>query len=98
MRELLLSVDYGQTWPLSDIMWFEEDGEPLPDWDALITPELKRRLREWALFFNQFGNYETGLFGSEERRRWFDLEGVVLFNELRKQVGHLYDVRIDLWF
>jgi len=96
VQELLLSVDYGQMWPLNDIMasW---DGER-PDWDTLITPELKKRLREWALFFDEFGNDETGLFGSEERRRWFDLEAVGLFNELRRQVGHLYDVKIDLWF
>ena len=95
MHELKLSVDYGQMWPLDDIMWFDE---PRPDWDTLITPELKNRLEEWAIFFDRFGDHETGLFGSEERRKWFDLEGVALFNELRAQVGHLYDVRLDLWF
>ncbi|MDF2444002.1 MAG: hypothetical protein JWR01_2205 [Subtercola sp.] len=95
MRELKLSVDYGMGWPLSDIMWWPEDQ---PDWPSLITPQLDTDLRAWGDFFNKWGDHETGLFGSEERRKWFDLEGFRLRDELDKQVGHLYTIKLQLWF
>ena len=95
MRELTLSVDYAQGWPLSDITWWPEDK---PDWPSIITPQLDADLRAWAHFFVKWGNDETGLFGSEERRKWFDLEGFRLRDELEKQVGHLYSIRLQLWF
>jgi hypothetical protein len=95
MREIKLQVDYGLGWPLSDIMWMPEDQ---PDWPTLISSELIRSLEAWSEFFNKNANYETGLFGSEEKRKWFDLEGFRLQEELIKQIGHLYDVKLMLWF
>ncbi|NEM91860.1 hypothetical protein [Galbitalea soli] len=95
MREIILSVDYGQFWPLSDIMWEESE---VPDWPALLSPELIARLKDWAKFFNAHANEETGLFGSEEKRKWFDLEGVSLLNELQRQAGNSYAFTLDLWF
>ncbi|MFZ4840992.1 hypothetical protein [Mycetocola saprophilus] len=94
-RELVLMVDYGFDWPLSDVTWWPEDK---PDWNTLITPKLREDLLNWGRFFQQYGDSETGLFGSEERRRWFQQEGFRLDAELRKQIGHLYTVRLDLWF
>lgn len=91
--ELKLSVDYGQSWPLSDIFW-----EDRPDWATLIEPALAERLRAWAAFFTQNADEETGLFGSEEARKWFDLEGFRLRDDLEAQIGNLYDFRLDLWF
>ena len=91
--ELILSVDYGQSWPLSDIFWEEP-----PAWDLLRTPELVERLKAWARFFQEHANEETGLYGSEEQRKWFDLEGCALRAELQKQAGHLYTFTLDLWF
>jgi hypothetical protein len=95
VRELLLSVDYGQSWPLSDIFW---DAEDQVNWDQRLSPELTARLEAWASYFTDNANEETGLFGSEEKRRWFDLEGVKLFHDLRSEVGGQFDVKLDLWF
>jgi hypothetical protein len=91
---LVLSVDYGQRWPLSDIMW----SGPRPEWDQVLSADLIARLKEWATFFNEHADYETGTFGSEERRKWFDLEGVRLFNELQKVIGDRYALTLNLWF
>jgi hypothetical protein len=94
-RRIRLSVDYSQDWPLSDIMW---DPEEQPAWDELLTPELIADLRAWARFFNTHADWETGLYGSEELRRWFDLEGFRLRTELVRQVGDRFDVELVLWF
>ena len=91
-RLLVLAVDYGQKWPLSDIM----SSDPRPDWDAIISSQLRDRLRAWAAFFNEHMDWETGLFGSEERRAWFDREGVALLFELRNQLGQDYDFELTL--
>lgn len=91
--ELILSVDYGQAWPLSDIFWAER-----PDWPNLLTVDLIRRLEAWARFFRDHADEETGLFGSEERRRWFDLEGFALQKDLKREVGQHYEIRLELWF
>lgn len=95
MRELVLSVDYSQKWPLSDIKWFEEDQ---PDWDSLITPELKKDLIDWAKFFNTHADWETGSFGGEGNRSWFEKEGHRLLAELRDQAGDRYQFRLNFWF
>ena len=91
--ELVLSVDYGQSWPLSDIFWDEA-----PQWEQFISSELIARLRAWARFFRDHADEQTGLYGSEENRRWFDLEGFALRSALEEQAGHLYSFRLDLWF
>lgn len=91
--ELILSVDYGQSWPLSDIFWDER-----PDWQALLSDDLIERLEAWARFFRDHADDESGLFGSEERRRRFDLEGFALRSELEQAVGHVYSIRLELWF
>jgi hypothetical protein len=95
VRDIKLSVDYGLNWPLSDSMWMPEEQ---PDWPALISEDLIEALKAWSAFFNKNANYETGLFGSEEKRKWFDLEGFRLQRELSRQVGHLYNVTLHLWF
>lgn len=92
---LLLSVDYGLSWPLSDIYW---DNDQRPVWDELLGESLVSRLKDLAAFFTEHANEETGSFGSEENRKKFDKEFVALFNELDKKVGHLYKVKLDLWF
>ncbi|WP_293697707.1 hypothetical protein [uncultured Agrococcus sp.] len=92
---LRLFVDYGYTWPLEDFMW---PAEERPDWNALLPAELIARLEEWARFFTKHANEETGSFGTEDRRRWFDLEGVRLHNELLDRVGDQFDIRLELWF
>lgn len=94
-RELLLCVDYGQFWPLSDIYW---DNSEKPAWEHLISPELYSRLVAWSVYFNQYANEETGMFGSESYRKWFDLEGVSLYNELKEEVGELFNLKLKLWF
>lgn len=91
--ELILSVDHGQSWPLSDIFWDER-----PDWRSLLPRELIERLEAWARFFRDHADDETGLFGSEERRRWFDLEGFALRKALEQEVGDQYVIRLELWF
>jgi len=92
IRDIVLSVDYMQDWPLSDIMW---PGPPL-DWDALISPELRDRLVAWAAFFNEHIDWETGLFGSEERRRWYDVEGLQLMYDLQEALDGQFRVRLRL--
>ncbi|NEM92313.1 hypothetical protein [Galbitalea soli] len=82
-RALVLAVDYGQKWPLNDIM----SSDPRPDWDSIISSDLRARLIAWARFFNDHMDWETGLFGSEERRAWFDREGVSLLSALQDQAG-----------
>ncbi len=91
-QEFRLSVDYQQSWPLNDIML---PGPPI-DWSTIITPELSNRLVAWARFFNQYMDWETGLFGSEERRGWYDKEGVALLYELERQAGHLFTFKLYL--
>jgi hypothetical protein len=93
-RPLRLSVDYGQRWPLNDYIGVG----PAVEWDEVITPDLKRRLIGWATFFREHADEETGLFGSEERRRWFQREGFRLLKELQAQAGDRFDFTIDLWF
>lgn len=75
-------------------MWI--DGSP--DWPSLLEPELMARLHEWARFFNAFADEETGLFGTEQRRKWFDLEGIALRDLLIARVGDRFEVVLDLWF
>lgn len=58
-RALVLAVDYGQKWPLNDIM----SSDPRPDWDSIISSDLRARLIAWARFFNDHMDWETGLFG-----------------------------------
>lgn len=94
-RTLTLSVDYGYIWPLSDIFFDEKDEI---DWESLISRKLISDLRAWCDFFNTYANEDTQLFGSEERRRWFTLEGFRLLEELRKQAGSRFDFEIYLWF
>ncbi|MDO5052021.1 MAG: hypothetical protein Q4E05_03905 [Pseudoclavibacter sp.] len=91
--ELKMSVDHGIMWPLSDMLWREQ-----PDWDTLITPELKQRLREWCRFFAEHASIEEWSLGGEENRRWFDREAVALLNELDRQIGDRYKVTLDLWY
>ncbi len=93
-RALRLSVDYGQKWPLNDNMLA---GPSIP-WDEIITADLKTRLLDWATFFRTRANEDTGLFGSEERRRWFQVEGFRLLKELKEQARDRFDFTIDLWF
>jgi hypothetical protein len=95
MQTLVLSVDYGQTWPLSDIFWNEEQK---PDWGSLLTPQLITRLHDWAAYFTAHANEETGSFGGEDNRKWFDLEGVRLLNDLTEQAGQRHTFKLDLWF
>ncbi|PPF49283.1 hypothetical protein C5B94_16050 [Clavibacter michiganensis] len=92
LKDLILAVDYSQKWPLDDIMW---PGPPL-DWDTLISQELKDRLIAWAAFFNAHMDWETGLFGSEERRRWYDVEGLQLMYDLQEALEGKFRVRLRL--
>lgn len=92
-KEIILATDYGIDWPLSDIMWRQT-----VDWPSLITAELIERLKQWADFFTANADEKTGSFGSEEKRKWFDQEGVALLNELDAQVGTEYKVILNLWF
>lgn len=94
MREFKLAVDWGMGWPLNDIMSIESK----PDWDSVITPELKKRMFAWGKYFNDHADLESGSFLSEEKRKWFDLEGVHILNDLNDQAGHLYKFRLELWF
>lgn len=91
--EIELSVDYGYTWPMSTIFWDDE-----PDWQSLLPKKLYQDLQAWARFFNEHADHETGLFGSEELRRHFDLEGFRLRDELEKAVGDHYRFTLGLWF
>ena len=91
-RLLMLAVDYGQKWPLSDIM----SSDPRPDWDTIISSQLRDRLHAWAAFFNAHMDWETGLFGSEERRAWFDREGAALLSKLQQEVGEDFDFQLTL--
>jgi hypothetical protein len=91
-KEIVLSVDYLQDWPLNDIMW----PGPRPDWDSLISRELHDRLVAWAAFFNEHMDWETGLFGSEERRRWYDVEGLQLMYDLQEALDGKFCVRLRL--
>jgi|GEM_PF-2498608 len=95
LPEVWLCVDYGLTWPLSDVMWEEQDR---PDWNELLGQNIVDRLTTLAAFFTRHADEETGTFGSEDLRKWFDLESVSLFNELEDRVGHIYKVRLKLWF
>lgn len=91
--EIELSVDYGYTWPMSTIFWETE-----PDWQNLLTEKLYRDLQDWARFFNKHADHETGLFGSEELRKHFDLEGFHLRDELEQILGDQYRFTLRLWF
>jgi hypothetical protein len=91
-RPLVIAVDYGQKWPLSDIM----SSDPRPDWETVITDDLRDRLIAWAKFFNDHMDWESGLFGSEERRAWFDREGLSLLYALQEQVGDRYDFKLRI--
>ncbi|PPI70495.1 hypothetical protein C5D98_07005 [Rathayibacter rathayi] len=93
-RTLRLSVDWGQKWPLNDYI----GPGPIVDWDSKITPELKKRMRDWATFFWENADLDTSLFGSEQKRRWFQVEGFRLLKELQQQAGDEFDFTIDLWF
>lgn len=93
--EFELVLDYGMSWPIKD---WDLEPENVPAWSELLSPELCNDLRAWCAFFNTYADETTGLFGSEERRRWFDLEGFRLRDELEKQAGHLYSFRLTLWF
>ncbi|ODA89626.1 hypothetical protein ATY41_05005 [Leifsonia xyli subsp. xyli] len=95
MREIILAVDWGQTWPLSDIMWDEADQ---PDWASLLSTELIERLRAWARYFNEHADLDSASFGGEAARKWFDLEGVALLNLLQETLGDRYQFRLELWF
>lgn len=92
-KEIVLSVDYGMEWPLSDIFW----SEPIR-WSDFIDADLIARLKQWCTFFNENADYISSSFGSEENRKWFDLEGVSLLNDLDDAVGHEFKVRLKLWF
>ncbi|MBQ1443993.1 MAG: hypothetical protein IIZ13_09125 [Renibacterium sp.] len=91
--EIELSVDYGYTWPMSTIFWEKE-----PDWPGLLPEQLYKDLKGWAHFFNEHADHGTGLFGSEELRRHFDLEGFRLRDELEQAVGDKFRFRLRLWF
>jgi len=95
VTEVKLSVDWGQYWPLSDVMW---DPEDRPDWHSLLGPELVERLRTWARYFNEHADVDSATFGGEEKRKWFDLEGVRLLNDLTKKAGDRYVFTLELWF
>lgn len=91
--DLVLSCDYGQRWPLSSIFW-----DAQPDWTELLGADVVARLETWAQFFSEHADEEMNSLGSEENRRWFDLEGVELFRELRNRLGDRYRVDLNLWF
>jgi hypothetical protein len=91
-RSLVIAVDYGQKWPVGDIM----SSDPRPDWDAIISSELRDRLTGWAAFFNDHMDWETGLFGSEERRAWFDREGLSLLYALQEEAGESYEFELRI--
>lgn len=93
--ELKMSVDYGMKWPLSDMFW--RKGSEL-DWDTLITPELKQRIRDWCIFFTEHASTEEWGLGGEENRRWFDREAVAILNELDRQIGDRFKIALDLWY
>jgi hypothetical protein len=90
-QELRLAVDHGQTWPLSDIFWDER-----PNWESLLPETLRTELRAWAATFNDHFDWELGSFGSEDRRRAFDLEGVRLAEALDELVGDRFCIRLEL--
>ncbi|MET3811046.1 hypothetical protein [Arthrobacter sp. UYEF3] len=93
--EILIDVDYGYSWPMSTIFWAPGD---VPDWRSELPEALYEDLVAWAKFFNEHANEETGMFGSEGRRKLFDLEGVRLRDELEKVLGDRFRFRLRLWF
>ncbi|MFS0717973.1 hypothetical protein ABC337_09510 [Arthrobacter sp. 1P04PC] len=80
---------------MSTIFWALED---VPDWKSELPKALYEDLEAWAKFFNEHANEETGMFGSEQRRKHFDLEGVRLRDELEKVLGDRFRFRLRLWF
>ncbi|MWV30857.1 hypothetical protein [Rathayibacter iranicus] len=50
------------------------------------------------MFFQENADLDTSLFGSEKKRRWFQVEGLRLLKELQEQAGDEFDLTIDLWF
>ncbi|AND17973.1 hypothetical protein A6122_2865 [Rathayibacter tritici] len=93
---LRLRVDYGQRWPLNDHIG-ARPADPI-EWRSILSPELYDRLVAWAAFFNQYADHRTGLYGSEERRKWFDQEGRRLLIDLRREAGDRFDFTLHLWF
>lgn len=93
---LRLRVDYSQRWPLNDYIGYSPYG-PV-DWHSIISDELYDRLVAWAAFFNRYADHNTGLYGSEERRKWFDQEGRRLLTELRREAGDRFEFTLHLWF
>jgi hypothetical protein len=93
--EFEVSIDYGMNWPIKD---WDLDPWERPDWKSLLSAPLQQDLKSWCTFFNEHADETTGLFGSEERRRWFDLEGFRLWKQLEAEVGDKYTFRLNLWF
>ncbi|NQX10291.1 hypothetical protein HQQ80_01485 [Microbacteriaceae bacterium VKM Ac-2855] len=93
---LRLRVDHGQRWPLNDHI----GAKPFApvDWHSIISDDLYDRLLAWAAFFDEHADWETGLYGSEERRKWFDQEGRRLLTELKREAGEQFDFTLHLWF
>ncbi|MCW1250716.1 hypothetical protein ODZ83_11155 [Acaricomes phytoseiuli] len=64
----------------------------------MLPGKLYKDLKAWARFFNEHADHETGLFGSEELRKHFDLEGVRLRDELDALLGDRFKFVLRLWF
>lgn len=88
-----IGVDCGQKWSMSTIFWPES-----PDWEKLLSPQLYADLFAWGNFFDDHANEVTGLFGSEELRKHFDLEGIRLVDRLEDEVGNQFRFKLHLWF
>ncbi len=59
-------------------------------------PDTAQRIRAWNEFMHQHYDYETGMFPSEEARRWADQEYVSLAQTMRSR--GFKNVHLDMWW
>lgn len=92
MQKIKLMADY-QCFPL----WWQET-DKVGDIDPATLPlsqETIERLKKWAAIYDRTLNLEDPIlsgFASEEETQMFDLEGISLWHQLRKELAPDYEV------